>query len=133
MHITTEPFDEAFSNVTLDLYSNAQQVCLSYSLRALYSGCSMVYLQCTTESLWNYEISVQYMSAHEQTMCINVGNGSYSFAVFGVNRNGLLDTTPALTKIKKIGNYLTHKISQEILIIVISDLFIRIYIHRGIS
>ena len=64
----------------------------------------MVYLPCTTELPWNYTISVQYMSAHEQTMCIKVDNGSYSFAVFGVNRNGLLDTTPALTTIKMIGN-----------------------------
>ena len=67
-----------------------------------------MYVPCTTEALhdqWN-AISVHYTNGQEQTVCIEVDDECYSVAVFGMNKNGLLDTTPAtaqLVTVKRMG------------------------------
>ena len=89
----------AFRNITL--YSNAGQMCVSYSLLLHYKGCTTVYLPCSTEAPWN-AISVQYTNGQEQSICYDVDSDCYSVAVFGVSMNGLLDTTPAKAQIINI-------------------------------
>ena len=72
---------------------------MSYSLLLHYKGCTIVYVPCTTDATpWNV-ISVQYTNGQEQSMCYDVDSDCYSVAVFGVRKNGWLDTTPAKAQV----------------------------------
>ena len=92
-------------------------MCVSYSLLPHYEGCTTVFLPCSTdhESLWN-AIHVQYTNGQEQNVCYDIVKGQcYSVAVFGMGKNGLLDSAPAHTSLKTIGNLLNLATKLDLL------------------
>ena len=80
----------------LTLFSAAEQVCVSHSLQANFFGCTILFHPCIPE--WAGDIiSVNYINTRIQTTCFHLSSGCYFVPVFVVRRDGLLDSSPAIT------------------------------------
>ena len=94
-HTASSLPNETFNNVTL--LSVDQQICITYSLKNNYLGCTIIHVPCIADGIWD-PISVYYLNAQTQTTCFSVASVcNHTIALFGVGKNGAVDSVPAKT------------------------------------